>query len=180
MPVAERKLQLAIDKVVKWALERGFRFSSTKTVVMHFCRIRGLHPDPDLFLSGQRISCVEEAKFLGLTFDSKLSWEHHIRNTKIKCMKAVDILKVLSCTKWGADRKHLLRLHRSLVISKLSYGSEIYSAATKSRLDMLNAVHHSGIKISTEVCKSSPIPTLLVDASQLPLEIMRQLQMTRY
>ena len=98
MAVAERQLQLTIDKVVKWASEWGFRFSS-KTVVMHFCQIRGVHPDPDLFLSGQRIACVQESKFLGLTFDSKLTWEHHIRNTKIKCMKALDILKVLSCTR---------------------------------------------------------------------------------
>ena len=165
---------------MKWASERGFRFSSTKTVVMHFCRIRGVHPDPDLYLSGQRISCVEEAKFLGLTFDSKLTWEHHIRSTKIKCMKALDVLKVLSCTKWGADRKHMLHLHKSLVISKLSYGCEVYSSATKSRLDQLNAVHHAGIRISTGAFKSSPIQSLLVDAGELPLELMRQSQMTKY
>ena len=180
MAVAERKLQLTIDKVVKWASERGFSFSSSKTVVMHFCRIRGVHPDPDLFLSGQRISCVQESKFLGLTFDSKLTWEHHIRNTKIKCMKTLDILKVLSCTRWGADRKHLLQLHRSLIIPKLSYGSEVYSSASKSRLDALNAVHHAGIRISTGAFKSSPISSLLVDASELPLELMRQSQMIRY
>ena len=36
MSVAERKLQLTIDKVVEWAAERGFRFSSSKTVVMNF------------------------------------------------------------------------------------------------------------------------------------------------
>ena len=131
MSVAEHKLQLSIDKVVKLAAEHGFKFSTSKTVAMHFCRIRGVHPDPDLFLSGQRISCVEETKFLGLIFDSKLTWETHIRNLKIKCMKAVDILNVLSHTKWGADKKHLLQLHNSLTVSKLSYGSENYSSATK-------------------------------------------------
>ena len=180
MSVAERKLQLTIDKIVKWASERGFRFSSSKTVAMHFCRIRGIHPDPDLFLSGQRITCVEETKFLGLTFDSKLTWEFHIRNIKIKCMKALDILRILSCTKWGADRKHLLQLHRSLIVSKLSYGSEIYSSATKYRLDALNAVHHAGIRISTGAFKSSPINSLLVDAGEMPLELIRQTQMIRY
>ena len=42
---------------------------------------------------------MEEAKFFGLIFDSKLTWEPHVRN--LKCMKAVDILNVLSHTKWG-------------------------------------------------------------------------------
>ena len=88
---------------------------------------------------------MEETKFLGLIFYSKLTWEPHIRNLKIKCMKAVDILKVLSHTKWGADRKHLLQLHSSLIVSKLSYGSEIYSSATKPRLNALNVVRHAGI-----------------------------------
>ena len=147
---------------------------------MHFCRIRGVHPDPDLFLNGQRISCVEEAKFLGLIFDCKLTWEPQIRNLKVKCMKAVDILKVLSCTKWGADRKHLLQLHRSLVISKLSYGSEIFSSASKSRLDSLNSVHNAGVRISTGAFRSSPISSLLVDAGEIPLEFIRQSNMIRY
>ena len=68
MLVAERKLQLSIDKVVKWAAEHGFKFSTFKMVAIHFCRIRRVHPDPDLLLSGQRISCVEETKLLGLIF----------------------------------------------------------------------------------------------------------------
>ena len=50
MPTAERRMQLAIDKVVEWADKQGFRFSTSKTVVVHFCRIRGIHPDPDIYI----------------------------------------------------------------------------------------------------------------------------------
>ena len=180
MSVAERKLQLTIDKVVRWAAERGFKFSPSKTVVMHFCRIRGIHPDPDLYIYGQRISCVQETRFLGLLFDCKLTWEPHIKNLKKKCLKSVDVLKVLSCTKWGADRKHLLQLHHAIVVSKLSYGCEVYSSAKKSKLDSLNAVHNAGIRIATGAFKSSPIPSLMVDANELPLNLIRQSCMIKY
>ena len=95
-------------------------------------------------------------------------------------MKVVDILKVLSCTRWGADRKHLLQLHRALVVSKLSYGSEVYSSATKSRLESLNPVHNAGIRVSTGAFKSSPIISLLVDAGEIPLEMIRQSSMIKY
>ena len=37
MSVAERKLQLSPDKVVKWAAEHGLKFSTPKMVAMHFC-----------------------------------------------------------------------------------------------------------------------------------------------
>ena len=113
-------------------------------------------------------------------FYSKLTWEPHIRNLKIKCMKAVDILKVLSHTKWGADRKHLLQRHNSLVVLKLSYGSEIYSSATKPRLNALDAVHHAGIRIATGAFRSSLTQSLLVDAGVLPLELIRQSHIIKY
>ena len=92
----------------------------------------------------------------------------------------VDLLKVLSCTKWGADRKHLLQLHRALVVSKLSYGSEVYSSATKPRLDCLNSVHNAGVRLSIGAFKSSPITSLLVDAREIPLELIRQSNLIKY
>lgn len=65
----DRKLQLATDKISRWAATRGFRYSASKTVAMHFCKLRGIHPDPDLNLDNWRISCVEEPRYLGLVFD---------------------------------------------------------------------------------------------------------------
>ena len=44
----ERQLQQCLNKIQKWALENGFKFSKTKTQSMHFCQLRGLHNDPVL------------------------------------------------------------------------------------------------------------------------------------
>lgn len=43
MSAIERRIQLAMDKVSLWANSIGFRFSNSKTVIMHFCRMRGVH-----------------------------------------------------------------------------------------------------------------------------------------
>ena len=180
MPMVERKLQLAIDNIIKWADMNGFKFSMSKTVIIHFCRIRGIHPDPDLYIKDQRIPCVQEARFLGLIFDQRLTWVPHLNNLKINCFKVMDILKVLAHTSWGADRKSLLRLYKSLIFSKLSYGCEIYSSATPSRLKTLDAIHHAGIRLATGAFKTSPIPSLLVDAGEFPLDIHRQSSILRY
>lgn len=174
MPLVERKLQLAINRISEWATTRGFRFSASKTVAMHFCRLRGIHPDPNLYLYDRRISCVEETRFLGVIFDSRLTWVPHLRHIKITCMKALSLLRVLAHTSWGADRQTLLLLHRSLVLSKLEYGCELYSSATEARLRVLNSVHHAGVRLATGGFRSSPIPSLLVDAGVLPLDLRRQ------
>ena len=61
-------------------------------------------------------------------------------------LKALNLLKVLSNTSWGADRSTLLHLYRSLIRSKLDYGSIVYGSARKSYLQMLDTVHHQGLR----------------------------------
>ena len=72
MKFIERQLQNCINKVQDWADENGFKFSRTKTVCIHFCNKRKLHPDPVLKINDTIIPVVKEAKYLGLMFDHKL------------------------------------------------------------------------------------------------------------
>ena len=66
--------------------------------------------DKILHLYGSPIPVVEESKFLEILFDRKLSLIPHIKYLKAKCLKALNLLKVLSHTSWGADRTTLLKL----------------------------------------------------------------------
>ena len=92
----ERQLQLCLQRIQNWADENGFRFSKTKTTCVHFCSKRKLHVDPCLQLDGNQIKVVKEANFLGVIFDSKLSFVPHIKMLKEKCNKALDIIKVVA------------------------------------------------------------------------------------
>ena len=125
-----------------------------------------MHPDPELTLYGNPIKIVPETKFLGLIFDNKLSFLPHIKMLKAKCLKALDILKVVSSTDWGADRTILLNLYRSLVRSKLDYGSIVYGSARKSYTQILDAVHHQGLRLCLGAFKTSPIESLYVEANE--------------
>jgi hypothetical protein len=69
----------------------GFKFSSSKTVGMHFCNKRGLLPDPELKSYNSPIKIVPETKCLGLIFDSKLTFLPHIKMLKNKSLKALNI-----------------------------------------------------------------------------------------
>ena len=90
----ERQLQLCLNKIEKWAMENGFKFSSSKTRGMHFCNKRGLHPDPELKFYNSPIKIVSETKYLGLLFDSKLTFLPHIKMLKNKSLKALIFLKI--------------------------------------------------------------------------------------
>ena len=105
MKTIETKLQNNLNKIEKWTVENGFKFSMTKTNCVHFCQEHRLHLDPALKLYNNPIPIVDQAKFLGVIFDKKLSFIPHINTLKVKCQKALNVLKLLSHSDWGGDKK---------------------------------------------------------------------------
>ena len=97
----ERQLQGCLHKIEKWCTENGFKFSQSKTVCVHFHNKRGILYEPNLNLNGKNIKVVKETKFLGLIFDQKLSFLPHLKALKTRCLKALDIIKVVSNQEWG-------------------------------------------------------------------------------
>ena len=174
MQTIERHLQQCINRIEDWALHNGFKFSKSKTQCVHFCQLRKVHDDPELYLYGSLIPVVEDFKFLGIIFDRKLSFIPHIKYLKAKCLKAMNLLKVLSHTNWGADRTVLLQLHRSLIRSKLDYGSIVYGSARKSYLMMLDTVHHQGLRLALGAFRTSPVESLYVEAEEPSLYLRRE------
>ena len=133
-----------------------------------------MHLDPHLTIYGSQIPVIEETKFLGLVFDRKLSFIFHIKALKAKCLKALDILKVLSHSDWGGDRTVLLNLYRSLIRSKLDYGSIVYGSARKSYLKSLDTIYHQGLRLALGAFRTSPIESLYAEASEPSLYIRRE------
>ena len=162
----ERQLQQNLNKIENWATSNGFKFSKSKTQRVHFCQLRKQHDDPVLHLYGSPIPVVEESKFLGILFDRKLSFIPHIKYLKAKCLKALNLLKVLFLTSWGADRTTLLKLYRSLVRSKLYYGCIIYGSARKTYLQMLDPTHNQGLRLALGAFRTSPVASLYVEAEE--------------
>uniref|UniRef100_A0A6G5A9V6 Putative tick transposon n=1 Tax=Rhipicephalus microplus TaxID=6941 RepID=A0A6G5A9V6_RHIMP len=171
--ICERQVQLALNKVSKWADENGFKLNPQKSTCVLFSRKRGLHPDPELVVKGERLPVNTEHKFLGIILDAKLTFVPHIKHLKNKCLKTMNILKVLSRTTWGSDRKCLMNLYRSLIRSRLEYGAIVYHSATPSALKMLDPVHHQGIRLSTGAFRTSPVESLYVESDEWSLHLQR-------
>ena len=70
----ERAMQLCVNSVQKWVTENGFKFSTSKTACIHFHQQYGFFPDPNILLGKTPIKVVREAKFLGVIFDTKLTF----------------------------------------------------------------------------------------------------------
>jgi Reverse transcriptase (RNA-dependent DNA polymerase) len=68
----QQELQNTVDKLGQWAQTRGFRFSTSKTVTMHFTRLRPrTYVLLTITLHGQVLQKVNQHKILRLIFDEK-------------------------------------------------------------------------------------------------------------
>ena len=108
-----------------------------------------------------------------MIFDKKLSFIPHIKYLKAKCLKSLNIWKVLYHT-WGANRTTLLQLYRSLIRSKLDYGSIVYGSARKSYLAMLDPIHHQGLRLALGAYRTSPTASIYVEADEPSLNTRRE------
>ncbi|XP_055936843.1 uncharacterized protein LOC129966444 [Argiope bruennichi] len=170
----ERQLQRAVNKLISWCDENGHTLSPEKSRCVHFCRKRSLHPDPVIQIRGVDIPVVEEVRFLGVIFDRKLTFLSHVLHLRKRCEKSLNILKVLSTTRWGADRTSLLRIYQSVILSRIDYGCEIYGTARSGVLRNLDTVHNSALRICSGAFRTSPVHSLNVICHQLPLYLRRK------
>ena len=104
---------------------------------------------------------------------SKLSFIPHIKHLKDKCTIALNLLRVLAHTSWGAHQETLLHLYRSLIRSKLDYGCIVYGSARGSYLRMLDPVQNHALRLCLGAYRTSA-SSLCVEANEPPLYFRRK------
>lgn len=167
-------LQSAISSASSWATAHGFRFSPNKSFSIFFTRSH-IPPPPPLTLYGTPLRYKSTGKFLGLLFDSRLTWKAHILSLKVTASDRLRLLQTLSHVSWGADRKTLLYLHTTLILSTLDYGCHIYSSASASLLGLLDPIHHLGLRLALGAFRSSPVESLYAESGLPSLSRRRAL-----
>lgn len=163
-------IQLGLQAIENWAKRYGFHLSTQKTKHIHFCRFRNcikksysIHSTP--------IPSVESLKYLGIIIDSKLNLKEHIEYVKTKCTKKVNVIKLLSGKKWGADRTQLIHISNMLVRSTIEYGSPMLSTAPKSVKSKLTTIYNTCIRAAIGAFRTSPIESIHTEANTTSMSI---------
>ena len=175
------RLQQALDKIEEWSKKNGCIFSPSKSAVVIFSKnTRMLQTISDLRLSQHVIPRVSNFKFLGIVLDSRLNMAKHMEHIKTKCSKRLNLFRCIAGTDFGADRKTLLQLYRTLVLPIIEYGAVVYAGASENTLKKIDTIQNSFIRIALGAMKTSPIPSLQVEAVIQPLCLRRMEQTLRY
>ena len=109
------ELQKQINAISKWCNKWGFKINEDKTVVMIFTRKSVTkYSNLGIKINGKTLNIVDKVKFLGLIFDSRLTWKEHIQHLVNKSKAKINLLRSLTGQKWEACKRSLLTIYRTL------------------------------------------------------------------
>lgn len=177
---AQSYLQICLHNLEEWCQLTGFSFSPHKTKFIIFSRKKIPPPTPPLTIYNKPITYALETKFLGLTFDYKLSWTSQLNELKARGANSLNILKMLNNKHFLPNSKTLLTLYRSLIRSKIDYGCIVYRSAKPKQLNRINQIHNTGIRMATGAYITSPIKSLMALCGEPTLELRRKLISVKY
>lgn len=86
LQMALRSVQSALDGIMSWSHCWGLEISVAKTFSIIFTRCRIVSPPP-LLLDTAPIPFVKSARFLGIIFDSRLTWHKHFSYLQDCCRR---------------------------------------------------------------------------------------------
>ena len=166
-------LDRSLIKISQWMTANGLEISYSKTSVTTFTRSRMEFP-PFVILNNTRIAHNTSTKFLGVYIDTKLSWKDHVGEVIRKSEKAINILRMISSLRWGADPIVSLTFYRATIRSIIDYGSLAYGSACNTLLNKLDVLHNKSLRLCIGLLRDTPINTLLSEAGELPLKLRRK------
>ena len=113
-------LNQELNTVAEWMKSNRLALSILKTnfVLFHFKRLKP-YKSLNLKIDGVNIQEVSTVKYLGVTFDSNLTWKNHVNELCLKLSKTVGIF---SKSRYYVNVDILIMLYYSLIYPFLTYG----------------------------------------------------------
>ena len=104
-----------LGRVSEWCDLNGMKLNATKTKTMIVSRPRTMHPQsPPLTISGTVLEESDDFVILGMTFDSKMTFEKHLRSVSRAALQRLGISR--KSRRVFHDRSLLGRCFRGFVL----------------------------------------------------------------
>ena len=126
-----------LGRVSEWCDLWGMKLNASKTKTMIVSRSRIMYPQsPPLTIGGIVLKKSDDLVILGVTFDSKMTFEMHLHSVYRAASQRLGIMR----KSWRVfhDRSLLLRCFRAFVLPVLEYCSAVWCSAADTHLELLD------------------------------------------
>ncbi|GFT22841.1 RNA-directed DNA polymerase from mobile element jockey [Trichonephila clavipes] len=140
-------LQHYISLLELWLTDWKVKVNASKSACLMFTRRPrlpvGLTP---VQIFGQPVPWVRVGKYLGLYLDAKLTFAHHIEQTRKKAHAVHAVLKRFISRRSKLAIRHKVFLYKSIIRPVMSYGSQIFGSAGMCHLKKLHTLTNSFLR----------------------------------
>ncbi|GFX08847.1 RNA-directed DNA polymerase from mobile element jockey [Trichonephila clavipes] len=140
-------LQHYLSLLELWLTDWKIKVNASKSACLMFTRRSqlpvGLTP---VTIFGQPVPWVNVVKYLGLFLDAKLTFAHHMEQTRRKASAVHFMLKKLVSRKSKLAIRHKVLLYKSIIRLVMCYGSQIWVSAGVCHLKKLYTLTNSFLR----------------------------------
>ena len=99
-----------------------------------------------MVLFNSHLPVSDNADFLGITFDSRLTWECHFRKMEEKSQRRLNLLRVISSFLTSSNSNFMISLYKSLIHPIFEYGCMVFVSAKDVHITKLQKVQNAAIR----------------------------------
>ena len=143
---ATLKLQKGLDLLEGWCRRWRVKLNAEKSKFVFFSRLQlEKQTNYRIALFDDTIKPSEDARFLGVQFDHRLTFNTHINESCARANKRLNVLRAIA--KAGVSPQVSMRLYKMYVLTLLEYGSAAFLATTKTNKEKLQKVQNEALRI---------------------------------
>jgi hypothetical protein len=136
---------------------------------------------PALHINIVPIPTEQDLKILGLSFEPKLTYNSHIKNTEAAAKTSPNLLKVISSKEWGKQKETLITSYKAITRPHLEYACTIWGPiASKTNIGKLETIQNSALRLAIRCTKDTNIQHLREETEVLPVHKHIQLHAAIY
>ena len=166
--IAAKLLQQDLLKLAMWCAKWRIKLNPIKTKVIIFSRsILARKTELNLKLYGETLKIYPQVKFLGITFDSQLTFQKHFEEILDRCNTRYHRLRLLVNKKWGPSPATLIQIYKQCVRPIFEYGSLSTITASDYIISKIQRLRNKFIRLALRLPKYI-CSKLLHDSTGLP------------
>ena len=143
----KNSLQRVIKNLQTELLNLGLELALHKTVFINFNNNNINADNTEININENcAIKSSEPVRFLGIIFDYKMTFNHQTNKVVNRCHRALNIIKYLRGTWWGADPSTPITFYKSFIRSIIEYGCYIYFPTRQNMIEKLEQIQYSAIR----------------------------------
>ena len=147
-------MQQGLLKLAMWCVKWRIKLNLDKTKVILFSRsILARKTELNLKLYGETLKIYPQVKFLGITFDSQLTFKKHFEDILDRCNTRYHRLRLLANKKWGPNPSTLIQIYKQRVGPIFEYGSISTIIASNNIISKIQWLQNKFIRLALRLPK---------------------------